>query len=57
VGRPLCFRNAVDDRSALQYDDTKTAPIFKALVTLLELNEASLHDEEITGVTRKAWAV
>jgi len=40
---------------AQQYDDTKTTLIFKALVTLLELNGASLHDEEITGVTRKAW--
>ena len=25
------------------------------MVTLLELNGASLHDEGITGVTRKAW--
>src|SRR4030081_533988 len=30
-------------------------PRFKALLTLLELQGASLHDEKIRGVTRKAW--
>jgi hypothetical protein len=38
----------------LRYKNTYLMSGFKSLSTLLELAEASLHDGEITGVTRKA---